>query len=135
MIEPGTPRGHERLIEARARLVEAGAHTIAPCPHDNPCPLTSEDWCHFSVRLPRSKLHRTVKQSELSFEDEKFSYVALSREPLGRDYSRVTKRPKVTKAHVELELCQAPGLAIERALRRNRDRYKRGPQSALGRHH
>ncbi len=123
LIEPGSPRGHARLMDARAQLVDAGAHTIAPCPHDRACPLEQDDWCHFSVRLPRSKLHRTVKASDLSFEDEKFSYVVLSRVSVARDYRRVIKHTKVTKGHVELDVCQASGIAIERILRRDRGRY------------
>ena len=37
---------------------EAGANILAPCPHARPCPLAAPDWCHFSARVARSRLHR-----------------------------------------------------------------------------
>ena len=52
VVEPGTTAGYERILAARARVVEAGGTVLAPCPHDGPCPLPAGDWCHFSVRLP-----------------------------------------------------------------------------------
>jgi ribosomal protein RSM22 (predicted rRNA methylase) len=79
IVEPGTPAGYQRILDARAWAIEAGAHVIAPCPHDNVCPLTKPDWCHFSQRLQRSQVHKQLKSAELPYEDEKFIYVALSR--------------------------------------------------------
>ncbi len=81
IIEPGTPAGWQRIVAARAQLIAAGAHPIAPCPHAHPCPLTPPDWCHFAARVARSRTHRLTKAAELSWEDEKFSYVAVSRIP------------------------------------------------------
>ena len=39
IVEPGTPAGWARIIAARATLIEAGAHVLAPCPHAHVCPL------------------------------------------------------------------------------------------------
>ncbi|MFI4965358.1 MAG: small ribosomal subunit Rsm22 family protein, partial [Caulobacterales bacterium] len=75
LIEPGTPAGYARILAARAALVEAGAYLLAPCPHAAACPLVGEDWCHFSVRLPRSRDHRRAKDGEVPFEDERFIYL------------------------------------------------------------
>ena len=33
IVEPGTPRGHRRILEARAQLIEHGLTIAAPCPH------------------------------------------------------------------------------------------------------
>ena len=77
LVEPGTPAGHRRILEARAAVIEAGGFTVAPCPHDLPCPLPADDWCHFAVRLPRSKLHRRAKGVELGYEDEKLSLIHI----------------------------------------------------------
>ena len=82
VVEPGTPAGYARIIALRERLIAAGAHVAAPCPHDGKCPLAAPDWCHFTQRLQRSRAHKQVKGAELPFEDEKFAYVALTREPV-----------------------------------------------------
>ncbi len=80
IIEPGTPDGYARVIEARDRLITAGFHVAAPCPHSAACPIVpGEDWCHFSARVARLLLHRQVKGGSLPYEDEKFSYVAATR--------------------------------------------------------
>ena len=68
-----------RIRALRAHLIAQGAHALAPCPHDLPCPIVDPDRCHFAQRLPRSRDHRQVKGAALAFEDEKFSYVALAR--------------------------------------------------------
>ena len=39
IVEPGTTAGYERVLAARAAVIGAGGTTLAPCPHDTPCPL------------------------------------------------------------------------------------------------
>ncbi len=82
VVEPGTPAGYARILALRTQLIASGAHVAAPCPHDDKCPLTAPDWCHFTQRLPRSRAHQQLKGAELAFEDEKFAYVALTRAPV-----------------------------------------------------
>jgi ribosomal protein RSM22 (predicted rRNA methylase) len=67
LVEPGTPAGHARILAARNALIAAGATVVAPCPHAEACPLIGEDWCHISVRLPRSRDHRLDKGAEVPF--------------------------------------------------------------------
>ena len=125
VIEPGTPAGFARIRHVRSYLIEQGGHVICPCPHDGECPLTRDDWCHFSQRLNRSRDHRQVKGAALSFEDEKFSYVALTRhKPQAVARDRVLAAPHVTKAQVATKLCTAQGLVEDVASRRDRDAYK-----------
>jgi ribosomal protein RSM22 (predicted rRNA methylase) len=108
LVEPGTPAGHARLMAARAKLLGAGAHMVAPCPHAGPCPLAAPDWCHFVQRLARSRDHKLVKGAEVPFEDEKFSYVAFARQPAAqRPAARVLAQPVVGKPGVSAKLCLA----------------------------
>ncbi|MFJ2796381.1 small ribosomal subunit Rsm22 family protein [Streptomyces sp. NPDC087290] len=106
VVEPGTPDGYARIIEARDRLIAAGLSVAAPCPHDEACPIEpGTDWCHFSARVSRSSLHRQVKGGSLPYEDEKFSYVVATRfaaQPVG---ARVIRKPQIRKGQVLLDLC------------------------------
>ncbi|WP_315834593.1 small ribosomal subunit Rsm22 family protein [Bradyrhizobium prioriisuperbiae] len=125
VVEPGTPAGYGRIIDLRARLIAAGAHLIAPCPHDQACPLTSPDWCHFTQRLARSRDHKQVKGAEVPFEDEKFSYVALARSPpTHRPTARVLAQPMVSKVEVTAKLCSNNGqAALAKTPRRDKAAY------------
>ena len=65
-----------------------------------------------------------MKGAALSYEDEKFSYVALAREPPVRVDARVLARPRLGKAGVAAKLCTAEGIVTEVTPRRTRGRYK-----------
>ncbi|WSR66821.1 small ribosomal subunit Rsm22 family protein [Streptomyces sp. NBC_01198] len=113
VVEPGTPEGYARVLAARDRLIAAGLHVLAPCPHDDRCPVTGDDWCHFAARVQRTALHRQIKGASLPYEDEKFSYVAAARFPAEPAAARVVRHPQIRKGLVLLDLCQTPP-ALER---------------------
>ncbi|MGW0824683.1 small ribosomal subunit Rsm22 family protein [Streptomyces sp. NPDC002845] len=126
IVEPGTPEGYARVIEARDRLIRAGFHVAAPCPHSAACPIApGEDWCHFSARVSRSSLHRQVKGGSLAYEDEKFSYVAATRFPAAPASSRVVRKPQIRKGQVLLDLCETePSLRRVTVTKRHGPLYK-----------
>jgi ribosomal protein RSM22 (predicted rRNA methylase) len=132
IVEPGTPAGYYRMIALRRRLIAAGAHVAAPCPHDGECPLAAPDWCHFTQRLPRSRAHKQLKSAELPYEDEKFSYVALTRAPAVRHPARVIAQPVVTKVAVSARLCTDRGILNAVAPRRQKAAYQRFKKIAWG---
>jgi ribosomal protein RSM22 (predicted rRNA methylase) len=123
VVEPGTPAGYERIIALRAHLIASGAFVAAPCPHDQACPLSAPDWCHFAQRLPRLRAHIQLKGAELPFEDEKFSYVVLTREPPPKRSARVLAPPVVGKVEVAAKLCTANGVELAKAPRRDKAAY------------
>lgn len=106
LVEPGTPGGHRRTLDARELLIAHGFTIAAPCPHQGPCPI---DWCHFAARLPRTELHRALKDGTRNFEDEKFAYVVATRSPVRPAAARVLTRPIRRKGQVVLDLCTAAG--------------------------
>jgi ribosomal protein RSM22 (predicted rRNA methylase) len=114
IVEPGTPAGWQRILAVRRQLIEAGAHVLAPCPHQAPCPLAQPDWCHFSRRVARSRLHRLAKDADVPWEDEKFIYVVASREVPTSSQARVLAPPKSGSGKVLLKLCQDDGTVAER---------------------
>lgn len=121
VVEPGTPAGFARVRVGRDRLLEAGFTLVAPCPHGGGCPVEPDrDWCHFSVRVARSALHRQVKGGSLSYEDEKFSYVVAAREPVDSVAGRIVRHPLLRKGMVRLELCTAEGQLAQSILTKKR---------------
>lgn len=133
LVEPGTPAGFERIRLARSALIEAGARAVAPCPHNLACPIVAPDWCHFSVRLPRSRDHRLTKQAERSFEDEKYSYLAVSRTLVPMTCApRIIAPPHVDKGAVMLRVCEGSGLAERRISRRGKLDYKAAKKLGWG---
>ena len=126
LVEPGTPEGFRRVLGYRAELLKQGAGIVAPCSHHAACPLADNPrWCHFAVRLPRSRDHLSIKNASVPYEDEKFIYLAAGKgfAPLARGH-RVLATPKVSKTGVTFDLC-APG-AVERRVvaRRDKEAYR-----------
>lgn len=134
IVEPGTPDGYARVIEARDRLIAAGLTVAAPCPHSAACPIEpGTDWCHFAARVSRSSLHRQVKGGSLPYEDEKFSYVAAVRFPANQAASRVTRKPQIRKGLVLLDLCtDTEGLRRDTVAKRHGALYKSARDASWG---
>jgi ribosomal protein RSM22 (predicted rRNA methylase) len=133
IVEPGTPAGYQRILEARDLLLQQGAHMVAPCPHASACPLVAPDWCHFSRRVARSRAHLQAKGAEVPWEDEKFSYVAVSRHSATLPEARVIAPPRAGSGKVELKLCEIEGKARTALItRRAGDRYKRAKRLDWG---
>jgi ribosomal protein RSM22 (predicted rRNA methylase) len=132
VIEPGTPRGAADITAIREQLLSLGAHMAAPCPAAMPCPLREPDWCHFAARVERTSLHRRLKNAELGYEDEKFSYVAVVREPLALTGARVLRHPQHRPGLIELELCTTQGPRHERVTKRDKDRFREARKAGWG---
>ena len=116
IVEPGTPAGWQRILDARTALIGLGAMIAAPCPHQLDCPLVAPDWCHFSRRVARSRIHRMTKDAEVPWEDEKFIYLAAVREPSDAVEARVVAPTRVGGGKVSVKLCKDDGSAEERLL-------------------
>jgi ribosomal protein RSM22 (predicted rRNA methylase) len=132
IIEPGTPRGFAVVRAARTELLATGAHMIAPCPAAGACPVIDPDWCHFAARVERSSLHRRIKGADLGYEDEKYSYVALAREPVEPVASRIVGRPRHHPGLIELDTCTPAGLATVRISKRDRDCFRAARHAEWG---
>ena len=124
LIEPGTPDGFARIRAARAALIEAGAHVVVPCTHDNVCPMADDDWCHFSQRLPRSRDHMLLKGASVPFEDERYSYVVVTREKVASG-ARILAPPLEAKPGVTFKLCDETGLRAQFVAVRDKDEHRR----------
>ncbi len=113
IVEPGTPAGWQRILDARAQLQALGAHIAAPCTHSQSCAVQAPDWCHFSRRVARTKIHRMTKEADVPWEDEKFSYLAVSRQPVVLGGQRVLMQPKIGGGKVAVKLCNTDGTVVD----------------------
>ncbi len=132
LIEPGTPQGYARIINMRSHLLSLGAHIVAPCPHALACPMHGNDWCHFPARVERSKLHRQLKEGELGYEDEKFSYLIVSHEALNTPQARIIAKPDIHKGWLQLSLCTVGRIETQKFSAKDKDAYKKARKSSWG---
>ena len=113
IVEPGTPFSFEEMKNTQKLLLDNGLKTAAPCPHENDCPLPEEDWCHFTARAQRSRLHKLLKNADVPYEDEKFCFLAAAKENCAPCAARVLRKPLIQSGRITLKLCGANGLKTE----------------------
>ena len=133
IVGPGTPDDFRIMLAARTQLIAAGAHILAPCPHEHVCPMADgKDWCHFAQRLERSSDHRRLKAGVLGYEDEKFSYLIASRNQLEKVPARIVRHPRKHGGHVQLNLCSDAGLVQITVSKSQRESYRRARHAEWG---
>ncbi len=133
LIEPGTPQGAANLTAVREALVREGAYVAAPCPAGTAnCPMAGEDWCHFAVRVQRTRLHKALKGGQAPYEDEKFAYLALTKQPpRAACASRVLRHPGIAPGRIALTLCEQ-GEKRERMITKKDPLWKRARKLSAG---
>ena len=77
-------------------------------------------------------MHRRIKDAELGYEDEKFSYVAVAREPVDLPASRIIRRPQQRPGLIELETCAPEGVRTVRAPHHERETFRAARKAAWG---
>ena len=134
VVEPGTPRGCGVVHVARAAMLSSGAHMVAPCSQEGPCPMLArkDDWCHFAQRLERTSLHRNLKAGELGYEDEKFSYMVAAKDEVARAQARIIRHPLIGKGHIKLDLCTPAGITSETVTRSDKEKFRQARQAKWG---
>ncbi len=119
IVEPGTPFSFGSMRETRQILLDEGLRIAAPCPHEKNCPLPADDWCHFTARTQRTKLHKLLKNADVPYEDEKFCFVAAAKEECSPCKARILRKPRIDSGRITLELCAAEGLKTETVTKKN----------------
>lgn len=123
IVEPGTPVASMEVRTIRNHLIKY-ACIIGPCAHTNECPMSADDWCHFVTRTERSKLHKYLKGGDAPYEDEKYSYIALSKvEPINKIDYRVLRHPVIGKGNINLTVCSNNGIEEKRYFK-SYDKFK-----------
>ena len=110
IIEPGTPEGFETIKDIRNYFIEKNQSILAPCPHRMKCTIEDNDWCSFSQRISRSKIHKILKDGDVPYEDEKFSYIAINKMDAIKAENIVLRHPIIEKGKITCKLCTNKGI-------------------------
>lgn len=140
IIEPGTPQGFSVIRALRTQLIEEGAMIQAPCTHEQACPMTPKDWCHFKLNCKRPSFLKQTKNSTLGYEEENYSYVVaikaceISEEALSsaRPYGRLVRPLLRRSGHVSLDLCTQTGIERITMSKKDGELYKECRKLSLG---
>lgn len=133
IVEPGTPEAYAQMMDTRENLLSLGGKIIAPCPHINNCPVKSPDWCNFTCRISRSKLHKILKGGDAPYEDEKFTYLAFAKEEFKKENSsRILRHPIIETGKVTLKLCSPCGIETKIITKKDKELFKKAKKSNCG---
>ncbi len=134
LTEPGTKVGSAIVREMRTALCAMGASVCAPCPGDHPCPMTGDDWCHFTVRVSRSKLHKQFKGGDVPYEDEKFSYIAVCPTSLSHMpcQARILRHPQKDPGKITVTLCRDAQIQTVCITKKDKVRFTKARKAGAG---
>ncbi len=134
-VEPGTHAVSRQLGTFREQLRASGFRVLAPCTHENECPMFAlgreRDWCHFFAPPPseifaNSDWVKFGQRAGIDLRSLPYAFLALDRtqtpevppmsdpartlSPDGDDLSRVIGRVEHFKPYARLLNCDAAGL-------------------------
>ena len=133
IIEPGTPVGFSEIKVIRKNLIEQGGCVIAPCPNIENCPMPENDWCHSTCRVNRTKIHKLLKNGDVPYEDEKFSYIGVSRQNVEKkDFARVLRHPKIESGKITLQVCSKEGVCEKIVTKKEKELFKSARKVGCG---
>lgn len=132
IVEPGTPEGFKNIKRIREEIINRNLNILAPCTHHEKCPLSEDDWCSSAVRVQRTKIHKILKGGDVPFEDEKFSYIAVSPNIDRKTYARILRHPIIQNKMVKLKLCTENSIQEVIVTKKNSDLYKEIKKKNIG---
>lgn len=132
IIEPGTPEGFKNIKEIQKIALENEAYVVAPCTHQKLCKLPEDDWCHSTVRVERNKIHKILKSADAPYEDEKFSYIAISKQYFSTVKSRVLRHPIIETGKITLKLCTNGNIEEKIITKKDKEQFKMAKKKKCG---
>ena len=135
IVEPGTPEGFNNIKMIKEYAQEKGFCVLAPCTGNcRGCNLPEDDWCASSVRVQRSKIHKYLKDAEVGFEDEKFTYIAISKEKIEnlKDGYRILRHPKIENGRVTIKVCKNGEISEKIITKKDKELFKTVKKKNIG---
>ncbi|MCX6014892.1 MAG: hypothetical protein NT020_04795 [Chloroflexales bacterium] len=122
IIEPGAADFAPIIQTARTQLIQVGGTVVAPCTHQGICQLQNA-WCHFGQKVARPDFQRLARGAEMAWEEAKYSFVAISREPIAQHGHRIMHDPQRAKGYIDVVGCDYTGVHTYRIPKRDTLRY------------
>ncbi len=133
IIEPGTPEGYKEINSIRKYFIGNKVNIVAPCQHNGECKIGHDDWCAFSCRVARSKAHKILKDGEIPYEDEKFSYIAISKFETEKLDGVVLRHPKIESGKITIKVCKSNGEIEEKIItKKEKEIFKKAKKLKAG---
>ena len=132
---PERPRASPGCAPRATALLAEGAVPVAPCPMLGAVPSSGDDWCHFSVRLARSRAHMHAKAASVALRGRA---LRLSGRWPGRESrtggARILAPPQHAEAGHHAQALHAGGGSRRATLRgATAAAYKQAQEAGLGR--
>lgn len=124
-VEPGTPEGFSNIRKIQKIALKNNLNIIAPCTSQNECNLPEDDWCHSIIRVERNKVHKFLKDADAPFEDEKFSYIAISKEKIDNSGSRILRHPNISSGFIKTKLCTNGNIEEKTFTKKEKEIFKK----------
>ncbi len=131
IVEPGTPNAFASVKQMRRQLAESGLTIAAPCPNTVDCPLPDNDWCHFTARAARSRIHKQLKGADVPYEDEKFCFLAAARQTAKPCTGRILRRPFIETGKITLTVCSESTVSTQLVTKKD-PRFKAARKAGTG---
>lgn len=131
-VEPGTPEGFNNIRKIQHLALKNNLYVIAPCTGQAECKLPNDDWCHSVIRVERNKIHKFLKSAEVPYEDEKFSYIAISKQKLEVEGSRILRHPNISSGFIKTKLCTNGIIEEKTFTKKEKETFKKVKKSKCG---
>ena len=95
--------------------------------------MPEDDWCHSTCRISRSKVHKMLKNGDVPYEDEKFSYISVSKEEFDdTSIMRVLRHPQIESGKVGLKVCTEDGIKDYVVTKKDKEAFKQARKIKCG---
>lgn len=132
IVEPGTMQGYNNIINAKKKLIENGGKIVAPC-RNNECKLQKSDWCNFSCRVQRTKIHKELKEGNVPYEDEKYIYLSVAKENINQtEKRRILRHPMIYSGFIKLKVCDKDEIKEITITKKDKEKFKIARKSGAG---
>ena len=124
IVEPGTMQGYRNIMKAKEKIIALGGNIIAPC-MSKECKLQKNDWCNFTSRVQRTKIHKELKGGKVPYEDEKYIYISASKDKFQKgDKDRILRHPMIYSGYVKLKVCNEEEIKEITVSKKDKEKFK-----------